>query len=601
MPAAGQVQPMQLSPAGHASAGAGGSAHTACASSADQADLDGGCETARAPTPPTVPMSAASDPPPTAAATASGAGAPTKRGQPDAGQPDAATPTTGEAPPFFATVSIDEGATVAKLGNGDLWPSCWSNDDALYVAAGDGTGFGLLSNDVVTGRIDGRLGGAALQGTALAASASVSSVWSGSNYNRKPTGMLCLDGDLYLAVQDLRVNTFEDAPAATIVRSHDKGVSWSWDHTQPMFSNWAFTTIMFLDFGKDSEHAPKDYVYAYGMDDNWSFDTTRSSPTQLFLARVPRDQVQQRARWQFFSGLDAAGEPSWNDDIAARMPVLEDTRRLYSMPLDSSLRFKNMTTINQGGVVYNAPLNRYIYSSWTEYTFELYEAPTPWGPFRLFQSQDFGTIPWTDTKNGGYGTTIPSKFISDDGLTMWLQANAWSDTGKDSYGFSLRAVHMTPFAPSEPDNQSGPTNLATQQAVPLTRALRNGHVEFLANGVTSGESEDSWNGETKTEDYWGYTWSHALRINTLRYTSGPQSPQGGAFSQLTVQVRQGGIWLDANGWTSTPEYPLDGTAAAFTTYTFRFDTAVTDGVRLHGQPGGSEYFTSIAELSAHYE
>jgi hypothetical protein len=37
------------------------------------------------------------------------------------------------------------------------------------------------------------------------------------------------------------------------------------------------------------------------------------------------------------------------------------------------------------------------------------------------------------------------------------------------------------------------------------------------------------------------------------------------------------------------------------TFTLSFDAAVTDGVRIFGRPGGSQYFTSTAELGVYYE
>ena len=59
------------------------------------------------------------------------------------------------------------------------------------------------------------------------------------------------------------------------------------------------------------------------------------------------------------------------------------------------------TVIGQGGVVYDEPLNRYIYSSWSgNNDFEFYEAPEPWGPWNLFMSKDFG-VPITDSSYGG--------------------------------------------------------------------------------------------------------------------------------------------------------------------------------------------------------
>jgi hypothetical protein len=509
---------------------------------------------------------------------------------------------------FFSTVTVHDRASIPPIGNGDLWPSCWSDDDALYSAAGDGWGFdvGPVVNDVVVARIDGGpTGSEPMRGTNLSASAQVSNIWGSElEYNRKPTGILCLGGDLYLAVQDLRLDTFSDAPAATIVRSSDKGQSWSWDTSGPMFSDHVFTTIMFLDFGKDSEHAPADYVYAYGLDDNWAFDvTTLPPPTELYLARIPRAKLQDRASWEFFVGLDSEAAPRWSPDIAMRAPVLEDTRRTYEKPLNPMQRFQNMTVINQGGVVYDAPLQRYIYTSWTEYTFEFYEAPQPWGPWKLFYSKDFGVTPWTMDRNGGYATTIPSKFISQDGTTLWLQANGWAQTGADNYNFSLREVSVTPYVPSDAVNERSPDTLSTpaRGAVVFARALRAGKPQNLNDGVTNSQSEDSWTGDHKPEDYWGYTWPKTLHIDALRYTTGHKTSEGGWFEGLTVQVRRGAAWVPVSNVQIEPSYSHDANVADFTTFTLKFDPVTADGVRLIGKPGGSGTFTSIAELSAHFE
>jgi hypothetical protein len=506
---------------------------------------------------------------------------------------------------FFSTVAIEESDSVNVTSDGDLWANCWADDDALYVANGDGQGFGQTFSDVVVSRVDGLPNDSShpLTGTTLAYGDQVSSIWSGSNYNRKPTGMLCIHGDLYLAVEDLRTLTYDDAPAATITRSTDKGRTWSWDSTGPMFSNRVFTTIMFLDFGKDAELAPPGYVYAYGLDDNWAFNSSESPPpTQLYLARVPSDAIQDRAQWTFFGGSDTTGAPIWVADITERKPVLEDTRRLYTTPLDQSLTYQNMTVLGQGGVVFDAALGRYLYASWTEYTFELYEAPQPFGPWTHFYSKDYGVFPWTDTKNGGYALTIPSKFISADGMSMWIQSNAWGE-GAQNYDFSLRQFQVTPFQPSTAENVRGGANLASgaEGAVPFVRAFHLGRAGILNDGVTTNQSEDSWTGDEKTFDFWGYTFPHQVNANVVHYTTGTMASDGGWFGQLRVQVRRGTDWVDVTHLKITPAYPNDDTTPANTTYTLSFDGVSSDGVRIAGTPGGSAHFTSIAELGVSYE
>ncbi len=182
--------------------------------------------------------------------------------------PHGSANTTGDVPQstLFSTVRVEEYSTYQTESEGDLWVSCWGADDALYVANGDGWGFTRRPSrpDIVVNRVTGEP--PHLQGRALAMEDAVGSIWTpGGAYNRKPTGMVAVDGALYLAIQDLNVD-YNDAPAASISRSTDGGVTWQWDRRAPMFRDYQFTTIFFLDYGKDSQHAPDEYVYAYGLD-----------------------------------------------------------------------------------------------------------------------------------------------------------------------------------------------------------------------------------------------------------------------------------------------------------------------------------------------
>ncbi|MFI6346039.1 hypothetical protein [Streptomyces sp. NPDC050560] len=525
----------------------------------------------------------------------------------------AADPAVASSPPdstFFSTVGIDPGATVGApavgddRNHGDLWPNCWSDDDNVYGAYGDGIGFGGDGDfaDIGVAQISGTPG--SLTGTSLVSGDRVGQVWS-ADHTRKPTGMACVDGTLYLAVQDLALD-FNDAPAATIAKSTDHGRTWTWDHSAPMFGDGVFTTVMFLDYGKGYENAPDGYVYAYGLDHNWrdSFDDSVPDPVDLFLARVPRDQVMDRSAWQFASGTDAAGEPAWSSDIAKRTPVLHDDRHVYQ-DVYTAGRAKNMTVLSQGGIVYDKPLNRYLYTSWTEYTFEFYESPTPWGPWKRFDSKDFGGYPWTHTKHGGYGTTIPSKFISADGKSVWLQSNVCPCGGgiadQWAYTFSLRKMHLEPSVPTTPSNPQDPArNLAGEPGTTgIERATHFGRTAYYNDGDRA-QNEDDWNDENKPLSWWGYTWPRQYTVDRVVYTTGNMFPDGGWFASAPrVQVRQNGTWHDATGLTSTPAYPTDASAGPHHTYTFDFDATAADGIRVIGAPGGTRTFTSIGELEVY--
>ncbi len=515
---------------------------------------------------------------------------------------------------FFGTAYAQEADLYNTKSQGDLWPSCWSSDDYLYAANGDGKGFSArrvdYNNpsargtvpDIVMNRLSGSPG--SITGTTIAEGDALGKVWNTSgNYTRKPTGMACVDGNLYLAVQDLSKD-FNEAPNASISKSTDKGKTWTFDRSAPMFSNYLFTTVMFLDFGKNNQSAIDGYVYAYGLDYNWrdSFNDRVPDPTKLYLARVPNGSIMERSAWEFFTGLDASGNPAWSKDIGLKAPVLEDDRRIYQSTRDAGSP-SNMTVMSQGSVVYVKALSRYIYTSWTEYTFEFYEASTPWGPWRHFLTKDYGGYPWSDTKNGGYATTIPSKFISADGKTMWVQSNTWSG-GTKNYNFSLRRLQVEPFLSTTPSNaRSSTTNLARsgEGTTPIDKVAHFGNVSYFNDGVLA-QNEDSWDQENKLSDWWGYTWKQAYNMNRVVYTTGNMFFDGGWFSSgLRVQVRQGFNWADVTGLAVMPAYPYNDTAGPNKTYTLRFNDTWGDGVRIVGVPGGSAYFTSIGELEAYFD
>lgn len=346
----------------------------------------------------------------------------------------------------IALARVEPTWSIATQSDGDLWPCAWSDDDCLYTANGDGKGFDLLSEwcDIVVNRIEGDLGH--LHGVRLSGAAGVGSVYvDETRYNRKPTGMLSMGGTLYLAVQSLNktngVGGFDEVPCASVLCSRDKGYTWSWDEAQPMFFDHQFTTIMFLDYGKDSQHCPDGFAYAYGMDYNWraSFSNAVPDPTALYLARVKPEDMLNREAWAFYAGIEASGAPRFSSRMTDRVPVLTDERRIAVTPPADKGESSMMSVISQGSVVYNAPLNRYIYSSWTENTFEFYEAPTPYGPFRLFLSHDFGFYPWNEQRYGGYATVIPSKFISGDGKTMYVVSCTFVGN-VNKYSFGLRKL-----------------------------------------------------------------------------------------------------------------------------------------------------------------
>jgi hypothetical protein len=504
---------------------------------------------------------------------------------------------------FFSTVAEERFSTYQMTGNGDLWPTCWASDDNLYTANGDGTGFGKVYSDILVSRIVGDV--RAATGTTL--NTNVGTDWSGPNYTRKPTGMLCIGGAIYMAFQNLNEVTFNDASAASIAKSTDNGVTWTWDTEAPMFGKpvnpsspeaYLFTTIFFLDYGKDSANAIDSYVYAYGLDNNWRGEQ------QMYLARVPADAVMTRSAWEFFTGTDAEDVPSWTSDITKKKPVLTDTRLLYPLMFGTDCP-PEQPVISQGGVTYDAPLKRYLFASWSCSTHELYEAPQPWGPWKHFASTDFGPIRLTENR-GQYGTNIPSKFISADGKTVWLQSNVCCYG--DSYRFSVRRLYLETDTHPEHRNEPSDDNLALSDGTrAVSKSTHFGSLcgrtcDDLISKVQDNFSEDDYDEEEKTLDWWGYTWPRAYNLNQVVYVTGVMYPNGGWYGTgLHVQVRQDNQWVDVPDATVTPTYPYSSDAGSFTTYTFSFPETWGDGIRIIGRPGGTGYFTSIHQLAVYYQ
>ncbi len=543
-----------------------------------------------------------------------------------------------------------------QLADGDLWPSCWASNGSLYAANGDGSAFSGTQQaryDMAVSQIAGNppnLVGTTVFGELypaepnqpapsyptlgidyVASDAQISDPTQ-RHFNDKPTGMLCLGGNLYLAYQNLATSlgNFTGAPSANVIMSSDFGKHWSPSPAVPMFgttdgssTNGLFTTIFFLDFGQNSVNAVDGYVYAYGLDHDWR------SQTQLFLARVPANSASllNSAAWQFYSG-SVNGTPQWGS-LSQKSAVLTDTRQLYATQFGSLSKCPTSeNVIAQGGVVYDKPLSRYIYSSWSCSTHEFYEAPQPWGPWthitsggtdangRPLASIDFGALT-AQGNRGQYAPTIPSKYISADGLSMYLQSNVCCGRtfpNPDSYSFSLRKLILEPAAAPGATNPSGTNNLgAMSDAYAISKSTHYGRLCNLncadqlsrSDSASNTISEDDFDTENKVADgvssFWGYTWGHTYRFNQVVYTSGASFQDGGWFaSGLTVQVRNNGQWQNISNITMPTPYPYNSTASNQAIYTFNFPTVTGDGVRIIGTPPAPSYFTAITHLGVYY-
>ena len=120
---------------------------------------------------------------------------------------------------------------------------------------------------------------------------------------------------------------------------------------------------------------------------------------------------------------------------------------------------------------------------------------------------------------------------------------------------------------------------------------------YPAAGTTDPSLQyDTWNGQARTLDWVGYTYANTRSFSRVVFQEGIRSlPAGGWFSQLTVQVRTGGQWVDVGGVAGNLTYsPNSG--ASYAIYEFTFPIVSGDGIRVAGVPGGTATYISVAEL-----
>jgi hypothetical protein len=111
---------------------------------------------------------------------------------------------------------------------------------------------------------------------------------------------------------------------------------------------------------------------------------------------------------------------------------------------------------------------------------------------------------------------------------------------------------------------------------------------------------DSYDGKSKTEDFYGYVWREPVKIGRVRVQMGPKFHNGGWFETVNVQYRDAeGAWMPVEDPRFDPPFNLERMQRGEFRFDVRFKPVTTRAIRVVGKPGGSAEFTSIAELSVH--
>lgn len=296
------------------------------------------------------------------------------------------TRTAAPPSPVIRTIRWAPKNSIIRLAKGsDNWPLTWADDGHLYTAYGDGWGFEPKVKSKLSlglARVEGAPPN--LRGVNIRSATAESK--GGGKHGRKASGMLMIDGVLYMWVRN--------AGNSHLGWSRDHGRAWEW-------ADWKFTTSFgcptFLNYGKNYAGARDEYVYLYSQDAETAYDRAN----RFVLARAPKQHLRDRSQYTFFAGR-AKGQPTWTKNIKDRAAVFSNPSRCY-----------------RSSVSYHPGLKRYLWCQTgpggdTRFSggFTILDAPEPWGPW----TTAFHTEKWD--VGPGESMHLPTKWISGD--TIWL-------------------------------------------------------------------------------------------------------------------------------------------------------------------------------------
>lgn len=293
------------------------------------------------------------------------------------------------------SIEFEPKESVIRMAEGsDNWPVTWADDGELYTAYGDGWGFEPKTDMKLSLGICKVSGNPpSIKGINIR-SKSGERVGQG-RFGEKASGLLMVDGVLYMLIRN--------ANNARLMWSEDHGKNWE-------LADWKFEMSFgcptFLNYGKNYEGAVDHYVYIYSQDDASAYKNV----DRFVLARVPKNQIKDWRKYEYFAGFNSGDKPLWSEDIRKREAVFVNPGKCY-----------------RSGVTYNKGLNRFLWcqaiqSSESEMHrgvrfkggLGIFESRHPWGPWEtVYYTRDWDIGP-------GETMSIPTKWMSEDGKICYL-------------------------------------------------------------------------------------------------------------------------------------------------------------------------------------
>jgi len=372
---------------------------------------------------------------------------------------------------------------------GDTFYPSWASDGHLYSPWTDGKTDGIICRSGYDGKM-AHTGHAVMIGddplTLVIRNTSPPKAGSAAPYKgRYPAGSLVHDGIWYYGTYCL-------GPDGS---TEHKGFTWNWPYLGPMpgfqisrdlGNTWEpsphtagdplfpepdeylgpvkMGAPHFVDFGQNMEHSPDGKAYLLGMgaeendpkprlcvkpaagggmeiqecdEDFLHANLSWITADQVYLARVSPspETINDLKAYEFFAGHDKEGQSVWTGDFKKIKPLIEWNNHMGCVTATYVPGLKKYLMCITDGWPTVSKMTSYIL-----------EADQITGPWRMaVYMKDFG--------EQAYFLNFPSKFISDDGKTLWLCYSAnfsrgWNDVKLEfnppggRYGLCLHEVRL---------------------------------------------------------------------------------------------------------------------------------------------------------------
>ncbi len=256
--------------------------------------------------------------------------------------------------------------------------------------------------------------------------------------NENPTtwkgcGIWSMDGVLYMTVCRQTYGTQQTSQNCSIIKSANGGQDWITANGQnisppkdaaAMFNARQNSAPFFLMYGRDGLAPAQDnaskYVYLYtaasGTTAIWN------NGDGLYLARVLRSDLRANtfdaSTYTYYKGGDGMADSSWDSDPANAIPVLSKQGSI-SMTAPFWVPPAKIAGSTTGRYLlpmwYQDSANAPIHTVW-----DLYESPTPWGPWTAFQTMDWPGYAF-------YNVAVWQPSLYDSGASITLTATGDND------------------------------------------------------------------------------------------------------------------------------------------------------------------------------